>query len=180
MDVIYTYIKQVEKYPRYQRFFLACDGGLRFVGRRPKTRAAKPREKTPGALIYHARWTLTLPLICRSNRWSRDSFCVRGTRTQHLICVRCSVHYCVSCAINKGGFSRLHSSSSTQQIYSEETNGAHAHNRDRVPLRITTTTGSELQCTAQARLVNFVVVVSSTTPNNVESRGPAIHNLRRV
>ena len=23
----------------------------------------------------------------------------------------------------------------TQQIYSEETNGAHAHNRDRVPLR---------------------------------------------
>ena len=31
-------------------------------------------------------------------------FCVRGTRTQLLICVGCSVHYCVSCAINKGGF----------------------------------------------------------------------------
>ena len=32
-------------------------------------------------------------------------------------------------------------------------------------LRTTTTTGSKLQCTAQARLVNFVVVVSSTTSN---------------
>ena len=43
-----------------------------------------------------------------------------------------------------------------------------------------TTTGSELHCTAQARLVNFVVVVSSTTPNKVESRRPAIHMLRQV
>ena len=43
-----------------------------------------------------------------------------------------------------------------------------------------TTTGSELHCTAQARLVNFVVVVSSTTPNKVESRRPAIHKLRQV
>ena len=34
--------------------------------------------------------------------------CVRGTRTQPLICVGCSVHYWVSCAINKGGFLRLH------------------------------------------------------------------------
>ena len=33
-------------YPGYQRFFLAYVGELRFVGRRPKTRAAKPREKT--------------------------------------------------------------------------------------------------------------------------------------
>ena len=47
-------------------------------------------------------------------------------------------------------------------------------------LRTTTTTGSELQCTAQARPVNFVVVVSSTTPNKVESRRPAIHKLRQV
>ena len=31
-------------------------------------------------------------------------YCVRGTRTQPLICVGCSVHYLVSCAINKGGF----------------------------------------------------------------------------
>ena len=43
-----------------------------------------------------------------------------------------------------------------------------------------TTTGSELHCTAQARLVDFVVVVSSTTPNKVESRRPAIHKLRQV
>ena len=45
-------------------------------------------------------------------------------------------------------------------------------------LRTLTTTGSELQCTAQARPVNFVVVVSSTTPNKVESGRPAIHKLR--
>ena len=31
-------------------------------------------------------------------------FCVRGTRTQPLSCVGCSVHYWVSFAINKGGF----------------------------------------------------------------------------
>ena len=43
-----------------------------------------------------------------------------------------------------------------------------------------TTTGSELNCTAQARPVNFVVVVSSTTPNKVESRRPVIHKLRQV
>ena len=36
-----------------------------------------------------------------------------------------------------------------------------------------TTTGSELHCTAQARPVNFAVVVSSTTPNKVESRRPS-------
>ena len=30
--------------------------------------------------------------------------CVRGTRTQPLICVGCSVHYCIPCAINMGGF----------------------------------------------------------------------------
>ena len=43
---------------------------------------------------------------------------------------------------------------------------------------LSTTTGSELQCTAQARSANFVVVVSPTTPNKVESRRPAIHKLR--
>ena len=31
-------------------------------------------------------------------------FCVRGTWTQPVICVGCSVHYWVSCAISKGGF----------------------------------------------------------------------------
>ena len=30
--------------------------------------------------------------------------CVRGTRTQPLFFVGCSVHYWVTCAINKGGF----------------------------------------------------------------------------
>ena len=45
---------------------------------------------------------------------------------------------------------------------------------------LSTTTRSELQCTAQARLVHFVVVVSSTTPNKVESRRPAIHKLRQL
>ena len=30
--------------------------------------------------------------------------CIRGKRTQPLICVGCSVHYWVSCAINRGGF----------------------------------------------------------------------------
>ena len=43
-----------------------------------------------------------------------------------------------------------------------------------------TTTVSKIPCTAQARLTNFVVVVSSTTPNTVESRRPAIHKLRQV
>ena len=33
-----------------------------------------------------------------------ENNCVRATRTQPLICVECSVHYWVSCAINKGGF----------------------------------------------------------------------------
>ena len=33
---------------------------------------------------------------------------------------------------------------------------------------------------AKARLTDFVVVVSSTTPNTVESRRPAIHKLRQV
>ena len=36
--------------------------------------------------------------------WRETRFCVRGTRTQPLICVGCSVHYWVSCSINKGGF----------------------------------------------------------------------------
>ena len=42
---------------------------------------------------------------------------------------------------------------------------------------LSTTTGSEIPCTAQVRLANFVVVVSATTPNPVESRRPAIHRL---
>ena len=45
---------------------------------------------------------------------------------------------------------------------------------------LSTTAGSEIPCTAQVQLTNFVVVVSSTTPNTVESRRPAIHKLRQV
>ena len=37
-------------------------------------------------------------MLCRS------CCCFRGTRTQPLICVWCSLLYWVSCAINKGGF----------------------------------------------------------------------------
>ena len=43
----------------------------------------------------------------------RQPFCVRGTRTQPLICVECSVHCWVSCAINKGRFFEIAFSSST-------------------------------------------------------------------
>ena len=39
--------------------------------------------------------------------------CVRSTRTQPLICVGCSLHYWVSCAINKGGFFKIAFLSST-------------------------------------------------------------------
>ena len=61
----------VTRYPWYQRLFLASDQELR----RPQsdsTRAAKSREKTSGAeaLIYCTGWTLTLSLICQSNRRS--------------------------------------------------------------------------------------------------------------
>ena len=42
-------------------------------------------------------WTAFQSFILRDN-------CVRGTRAQPLICVGGSVHYVVSCAINKGGF----------------------------------------------------------------------------
>ena len=42
-----------------------------------------------------------------------NSSCVRGTRTQPLICVGCSVHCLVSCAINKGSFFEIAFSSSS-------------------------------------------------------------------
>ena len=44
--------------------------------------------------------------------WPCNS-CVRGTRKQPLICVGCSFHYWVSCAINKGGFFEIAFSLST-------------------------------------------------------------------
>ena len=45
---------------------------------------------------------------------------------------------------------------------------------------LSTMTGSEIQCTAQTRLANFVVVISSTTPNTVQSRSPASQALAGV
>ena len=44
------------------------------------------------------------------------TYCVRGTRTQPLICVGCSVPYWVSCAVNKGGFFEIAFSSSSTHI----------------------------------------------------------------
>ena len=49
-------------------------------------------------------WVLTLVILPCANRNVSECHCVRGTRTQSLICVGCSVHYWVPCAINKGGF----------------------------------------------------------------------------
>ena len=51
----------------------------------------------------------TLGSVCSTNASGAEqipetNYCVRGTRTQPLICVGCSVHYSFSCAINKGGF----------------------------------------------------------------------------
>ena len=48
--------------------------------------------------LHDAAWS-----SIESARFARGC-CVRGTRTQPLICVGCSVHYWVTCAINKGGF----------------------------------------------------------------------------
>ena len=45
---------------------------------------------------------------------------------------------------------------------------------------LSTATRSEIPCTAQAWLTNFVIMVSSTTPNTVQSRRPAVHKLRQV
>ena len=43
-------------------------------------------------------------------------YCVRGTRTQPLICVGCSVHYWYPVQLIREVFSRLHSSSSSTHI----------------------------------------------------------------
>ena len=59
-------------------------------------------------------YTVIIVITETKSRWlyspiftspSATNCCVRGTRTQPLICVGCSVYYWVSCAINKGGFS---------------------------------------------------------------------------
>ena len=63
-------------YPGYQRFFLACDEELcrpqadsSFAeGQRHKQQSHEKKPLPQSALIYHAGWTLTLSLICQSNR----------------------------------------------------------------------------------------------------------------
>ena len=48
---------------------------------------------------------------------SFPSFCVRGTRTQPLICVGCAVHHWVSCAINRVFFFEIAFSSSSSSTH---------------------------------------------------------------
>ena len=52
-------------------------------------------------------------LFFLSVTWNHIYYCVRGTKMQPLICVGCSVHYWVSCTINKGGFFEIAFSLST-------------------------------------------------------------------
>ena len=49
------------------------------------------------------------PVLSRLKaQYVSSHICVRGTKTQSLISVGCSMHYWVSCAIYKRGFLRLH------------------------------------------------------------------------
>ena len=65
--------------------------------------------------VFHLAWCVRglkrlkrfwpyLIVFSTSRMVSLSNYCVRGTRTQPLICVGRSVHYWVTCAINKGGF----------------------------------------------------------------------------
>ena len=56
--------------------------------------------------IYPQARDITKVASCSTTKSTWCNNCVRGMRTQPLICVGCSVHYWVSCAINKGGFFR--------------------------------------------------------------------------
>ena len=58
--------------------------------------------------IYPQARDITEVASCSTTKSTWCNNCVRGMRTQPLICVGCSVHYWVSCAINKGVFLRLH------------------------------------------------------------------------
>ena len=62
---------------------------LHVTDKRPCNRPQRP----PSELLF----AIPLP----------SCYCVRGTRTQPLICDGCSVYYWVSCAINKGGFFKI-------------------------------------------------------------------------
>ena len=56
----------VYTYPGYQRFFSRATRS--FVGRRHERRSREKKPLAQSALIYRARRTLTLSLICQSNR----------------------------------------------------------------------------------------------------------------
>ena len=53
--------------------------------------------------IYPQARDITEVASCSTTKSTWCNNCVRGMRTQPLICVGCSVHYWVSCAINKRG-----------------------------------------------------------------------------
>ena len=61
------------------------------------------KKKTLG-MIWQSLGHIWTIHVCGNGMGRLSDDCVRGTRTQPLICVGCSVHYWVSCAINKGGF----------------------------------------------------------------------------
>ena len=65
---LWIYENHIWEFLGYQRFFLTWDEELHW----PHERWS--HEKKPlvqSALIYHAGWTLTLSLICQSNKWSQ-------------------------------------------------------------------------------------------------------------
>ena len=70
------------------------------------------KKKTLG-MIWQSLGHIWTIHVCGNGMGRLSDDCVRGTRTQPLICVGCSVHYWVSCAINKGGFFEIAFSSST-------------------------------------------------------------------
>ena len=67
-------------FSRATRSFVSSATGRHVFGRRPKTRAAKPREKTSGAERLDLPWTLILSLICQSKPRSRDCLLLKANR----------------------------------------------------------------------------------------------------
>ena len=57
-----------------------------------------------GSEFSEDTWGTSRALRWKKSTFLKENFCVWGTRTQPLSCVGCSVHYWVSCAINKEGF----------------------------------------------------------------------------
>ena len=92
----------------------------------PRTRNYLHRFSKYIKLLFARQCIWFIPLVILVNKGDSShpaptrvlahSSCVRGTRTQPLICVGCSVHYWVSCAINKGCFFEIAFSSSSTHI----------------------------------------------------------------